>query len=211
MALPRNIGDKETEKFVEDDAGNVAIRSGIRDLTGELKPRSAVIYDVKVRQYDTSFWKTLSGAPSVVSNKLRLNQAEICSYYQFLFGIFNFAVNIPTTPSAGEAKKIGLINPSSPTLGSAYFEIAGAVFKAVSYDDDGNAETTTLTWSGEATEQIFSIKWERDTIIFSLDGVVVATHSTRVGKIIQMLSLKNADNDNTDTGYVLVKETAKMI
>jgi len=182
-----------------------------RDLTGELKPRDAVIYDVKVRGYDTSFWKTISGAPSVESNKLRINAAEISSYYQFLFGIFNFAVNIPTTPSAGEAKKIGLINPSSPTLGSMYFEIAGEVFKAVSYDDDGNAETTTLTWSGEGSEQIFSIQWERNFIIFSLDGAVVATHKTRVGKIIQMLNLTNEDADNVDVGYVLVKETAKMI
>ena len=188
-------------------AGNIEER----DLKGELKPRSTFIYDVVVRQLDTSFWKYITGTPTIASNKIRLNADTIASYYQVLFGKIDFAVNVPTTPSAGEAKKIGFLNPAAPTLGSAYFEIVGAVFRAVSYDDDGTAETTTLTWSGEASEQVFTIEWDRGHVIFSLAGTVVATHKTRVGKIPQAIYLINADADNTDVGYVLVKDAALII
>lgn len=182
-----------------------------RDLKGELKPRSAFMVDFKMRGYSTGFWKSLTGTPAIVSNKLRLNADEIASYYQILFGKIDFAVNVPTTPSAGEAKKIGFLNPGAPTLGSAYFEIAGAVFKAVSYDDDGNAETTVLTWDGEASEQVFTIEWDRGHIIFSRAGTVVAIHKTRVGKIPQAIYLINSDADDTDVGYVLVKDASLVI
>jgi len=87
-----------------------------RDAKGELIPRDTVIYDVKMRGYDRSFWKTLTGDPSIIANKLRLNAEEAASYYQFLFGIFEFAVNVPAAPTAGDARKIGLINPSAQFL-----------------------------------------------------------------------------------------------
>jgi len=183
-----------------------------RDLKDELMPRDCVVYDVQMRGYDTSFWKSLTGSPSVSSNKIRLNTMTIGSYYQFLFGTFDFAFNVPTTPSTGEAKKWGLLNPSNATGGSVYFEIAGAVFKAVSYDDDGTAQTTTLTWSSyEGAETIFRIEWERDYINFIIDGTVVATHKTRVGKTPLGLYVHNGDADNCDLGFVKVKDTAKLI
>lgn len=182
-----------------------------RDSKGELIPREAVLYDPIVRGYDSSFWKTISGTPAISSSKLRLNAAEINSYAQFLYGKFAFAVNVPTTPSAGEAKIIGLKNQAGATLGAVYFEIAGAVFTAVSRDDSGTAQTTTLTWSGEGAEQVFQIEWEKDNIVFRLAGTVVACHKTRVGSLPLSLNLKNADADNTDTGYVMVKEAGRII
>lgn len=182
-----------------------------RDSKGELIPRNALVHDFIVRGYDSSFWKTISGTPSIVSNKLRLSAAEINSYSQYIYGKYAFAVNVPTTPSAGEAKKIGLLNQAAPTLGAVYFEITGATFRAVSYDDAGTAQTTTLTWSGEGAEQVFQIEWEKDNIVFRLAGTVVATHKTRVGSLPQSLNLKNADADNTDTGYVMVKEAGLIM
>lgn len=182
-----------------------------RDAKGELIPRDTVIYDVKMRGYDRSFWKTLTGDPSIVANKLRLNAEEAASYYQFLFGIFEFAVNVPAAPTAGDARKIGLINPSAPTRGSIYFEIVGDVFRAVSYDDDGTVQRTVLTWSGDGAEQVFKIEWERDYIVFSLAGTAVANHKTRIGKIPHALYLNNGNADNMDTGYLLVKEAGKLV
>jgi len=123
-----------------------------RDAKGELIPRDTVMYDVKMRGYDRSFWKTLDGAPAIVANKIRMNVDEVASYYQFLFRTIEFAVNVPAVPTVGDTRKIGLINPSALTRGSIYFEITGITFRAVSYDDDGNVETTTLAWSGEGTE-----------------------------------------------------------
>ena len=73
-----------------------------RDARGELIPRDTVIYDVKMRGCDRSFWKTLTGDPSIAANKLRLNAEEAASYFQFLFGTFEFAVNVPAVPTAGE-------------------------------------------------------------------------------------------------------------
>ena len=182
-----------------------------RDAKGELIPRDAVMYDVKMRGYDTSFWKTLTGTPSIAANKLRLNAEEIASYYQFLFGIFEFAVNVPAVPTAGDARKIGLINPAAPARGSVYFEIVGIIFRAVSYDDDENVQRTVLTWSGEGAEQIFRIEWEKDYIVFSLAGVAVANHKAGIGKIPHALYLNNGNADNMDMGYCLVKEAGKLI
>jgi len=104
------------------------------------------------------------------------------------------------------------LNPSAPTRSSIYFEVVGAVFRVVSYDDDGTAETTVISGSTiHGSEILFKIEWGPDYIIFSLAGTPIATHKTRVGSIAQGLYLINGNADNMDTGYILVKETANLI
>ena len=165
--------------------------------------RDGLIYDVQTRGLDAVFWKTLAATLSVASNKIRMaSGGEIVSYTQFKHGRFQFALNVPTTPSAGEAKKWGLLNPGSATTGAMYFEITGATFRAVSYDNGGTVQTTTLTWGGEATEQVFEIEWGEDFVIFKRAGTAVATHQTRVGTVPLPLYLINSDADNTDLGYI---------
>ena len=179
---------------------------------GQFVPRTGFSYDCLQRGLDASFWKTIAATVSAVSNKIRLaSGGAIASYTQFKYGIFRFALNVPTTPSAGEAKKWGLLLPAAPTVGSAYFEITGATFRAVSYDESGNAQTTTLTWRGEAAETLFEIEWEADYVIFKLAGSVVASHQTRVGSVPLPLYLINSDADNTDLGYITIKETAVYV
>jgi hypothetical protein len=176
---------------------------------GQSVPRTGFSYDVVQRQLDASFWKTLANTVTAASNKIRLaSGGSVASYTQFRYGIFRFALNVPTTPSAGEAKKWGLLLPSAVTTGSMYFEIAGAVFKCVSYSDSGTAQSTTVTWSGEGAETLFEIEWEPDYVIFKVAGVVVASHQTRVGTTPLPLYLLNSDADNTDLGYITIKETA---
>lgn len=176
---------------------------------GQAIPRSGFAYDCLVRGLDASFWKTIAATVSAASNKIRLaSGGNICSYTQFKYGIFQFAVNVPTTPSAGEAKKIGLLLPSAPTVGAMYFEITGATFRAVSFDENANAQSTTLSWAGEATEQVFEIEWEPDYIIFKRAGTAVATHQTRIGNIPLPFYLINSDADNVDLGYAMAKEAA---
>ncbi len=176
-------------------------------------PRTGFAYDCLVRGLDASFWKTIAATASAASNKIRLaSGGNICSYTQFKFGTFRFALNVPTTPSAGEAKKWGLLMPAAATTGAAYFEITGATFRAVSYDDSGNAQTSTVTWTAyEAVETVFEIEWESDFVIFSINGTVVANHQTRVGKTPLPLYLINSDADNTDLGYITIKETALYV
>src|SRR3972149_5269962 len=105
--------------------------------------RDGYTYDVVIKQYDTTFWKPTTGTPTVASNKLRLTSAAVASYLQHAYGDYEFALNVPTTPSSGEGKHWGLRSPATDSLGAAYFEIAGAVFTAVSVDDGGTAQTTT--------------------------------------------------------------------
>lgn len=179
------------------------------NFKGQDTPRSGFSYDCLQRGLDASFWKTIAATVSAASNKIRLaSGGNIASYTQFKYGIFRFGLNVPTTPSAGEAKKWGLLMPATPTVGSMYFEITGATFRCVSYDESGNAQTTTATWSGEAAETLFEIEWEKDYVIFKLAGTVIASHQTRVGNISLPLYLINSDADNTDLGYVTIKETA---
>jgi len=40
----------------------------INDAKGEIKPRDGFIYDAIMRGYDSSFFKTISGTPSVVAS-----------------------------------------------------------------------------------------------------------------------------------------------
>lgn len=176
-------------------------------------PRTGFVYDLVTRGLDASFWKTIAATVSVASNKLRLaSGGNLASYTQFKYGKFGFLVNVPTTPSAGEAKKWGLLLPGDVTKGSAYFEIAGAVFKCVSYTDGGTVQSTTVTWSSwEAVETLFEIEWEKDFVIFSVAGVVVASHQTSTGKTPLPLYLLNSDADNTDFGNVTIKETAQYV
>jgi len=180
---------------------------------GQATPRTGFSYDMTVRQLDASFWKTITGAGAMASNKLRLNADTLASYTQFKYGRFQFLVNVPTTLSAGEAKKWGLLSPGNVAAGSAYFEIVGAVLNAVSYDDDGTAQTTAITTSfpGAAAEYLYEIEWEDDYVIFSISGTVVASHQTRVGTHPLPLYLHNADADNTDFGNITIKETAQYV
>lgn len=174
--------------------------------------REGYVYDVIIKQYDTSFWKSTTGTPAVSGTKLRFTSAAAASYLQHIFADVEFALNVPTTPSGGEAKLWGLLDPSSNRLGGAYFEIAGAVFKAVTYDYGGTVQSTTLTWSSyEAVETFFRIKWEADQVRFLINDVVVATHNTRVPSQALALRIINGDADNTDLGYVAVLRAAAVI
>lgn len=182
------------------------------NFKGQDVVRAGFAYDCAIRGLDSSFWKTLAATVAAAGTKVRLSSGgSLASYTQIRYGKVVFALNVPTTPSAGEAKKWGLLLPSAPTVGSMYFEIVGAVFRAVSYDDNGVAQTTVLTWDGEGAETLFEIEWENGYVIFKLNGDVVATHQTRVGQIALPLYLINSDGDNTDLGYILIKETAQYV
>lgn len=184
-----------------------------KDSSGNQIPRTGMVYDPVVRGFDASFFSTISGTPSIVSNKLRLTSAVISSFYQFLFGIYHFYVNIPIAPTAGQARKIGLALPSKTTLGSAYFEVKGAVFSAVSYDEDGDKQETvipfTAGWAG--AEKKYSIQWEKDYVIFLIEDTAVATHKTSVGKTYQSLYINNGSADNVDITNIIIEQAGKLI
>lgn len=59
-----------------------------------------LVYDPIRQGYDTNIWKTLSGTPAISSNKLRVSNASILHYGDFLRGFFNICANIPATPTS---------------------------------------------------------------------------------------------------------------
>ncbi len=181
-------------------------------MENDVSKRSGYIYDPVIKQYDTAFWKTTSGTPAISSTVLRFTSAAAASYLLHKFGDFEFAFNVPTTPSAGEAKHWGLRAPSTDTQGAAYFEIAGAVFTCVTCDDAGTAETTTLTWSAyQAAATKFRILWEADRVQFMIDGSIVATHKTRVPSNALPLRIVNADADNCDLSYIKMRHVGEIV
>lgn len=174
--------------------------------------RDGYVYDVIIKQFDTYFWKQTTGTSTVASNKLRCNAAALASYLQHKYGDFEFGLNIPTTPSSGEAKHWGLRLPSTDHVGAAYFEISGATFRVVSVDSGGTSESTTVTWTSyENAETKYRIVWRPEAVQFYINGVIVATHTTRVPLGPLPLRIVNADSDNVDLGYVVVRQAAAII
>ena len=173
--------------------------------------RDGLIYDVIIKGYDLGFFKATTGTPTVSSNKLRLTSASVSTYLLFKYGDYEFGLNVPTTPSAGEAKTWGLRAPGTDTLGAAYFEITGATFRAVT-KDRSTTKTTTLTWSAyENAETLFRIVWEPDRIQFLIAGVVVATHGVNLPEGPLPIRITNGDADNTDLGYIAVRQAASIV
>lgn len=182
--------------------------------TGRENRQDGYTYDVIIKGYDTSYIKATTGTPTVSSNKLRLNATSIATYILHRFADLEIGLNVPTTPSSGEAKTWGFRTPATDQGGAAYFEITGATFRAVTKGDDGTSKTTTLTWSAyEGVETKFRIKWTASQVIFMINGAVVATHSADATNPTATLPIRvtNADSDNCDIGYFLVREAAAIV
>lgn len=188
-----------------------------------VKLRDRLVYDPVVKGYDSSFFATTTGTPSTNGGNLRFNAAGCASYSQYVYGDFIFAVNVPTTPSSGEAKIWGLENPAAKH-GACYFEITGATFRAVSYDDSGTAETTNITWNSrgetwEAGMAFFRILWTKQYVRFYVgdsyaniaDDEYYVEHKTRVGSLPVALRILNSDADNTDVDYILAKRIGYFV
>lgn len=180
--------------------------------------RDRLVYDPVVKGFSNLFWATTSGAPTASGGDLRLNAAAIASFSQYVYGDFEFQVNIATTPSAGEAKHWGLRNPAS-SRGAMYFEITGATFQAVSVSDDGNTtNTTAVTWNdkgktynGNMTK--FRIVWTKESVKFYVDTIeaAVAEHITSAGSLPLALRLSNTDADNMDVDFIIGQSIGKIV
>ena len=56
-------------------------------------------YDPQRQGFNENLWKAISGAPSIVSEKLRISSAEIVHFGDVLHGFFNLVANVPATPT----------------------------------------------------------------------------------------------------------------
>lgn len=179
--------------------------------------RDGYMYDPVVKQFDTTFWKQLSGTTTVSANKLRFNAASTASYLQHIFADIEFQVNVPANPTSGDSRQWGLKNPSEATRGYIYFDITNTTFSLKYCDDFGNTGSYALTWSnasytGNAIN--FRIRWEIDHINVYVNNSLVTTipQSTVQSPSGPLMAyINNGNADNMDITYMLVKRAASII
>ena len=182
--------------------------------TLKIDQRDGYVFDPMIKGYATDFWKTLTGTPAMSSNVLRFTSAKAESYIQHIFGEYEFLLNVPVKPTAGDSRQWGLMNPSSTNFGAIYFDISATVFSLKSYDDNGTLTTTVLNWA-DATFSAHAIKfkfrWEPDQIIAYVNDVKVATINQSSPSNALGLYINNGVADNMDLSYILVHKAAAIV
>jgi hypothetical protein len=178
--------------------------------------RDGFVYSPIIKQYDTTFWKTVSGTPAMSSNVLRFTSAVASSYGQLQFADITFRLIVPVKPTAGQARKFGLTLPETTDRGAAYFEVDGTTFKAVTFNSNGaTTESTTVTWidaTWTAAAIDYRIRWEKDQVKFYVNGSVVATHSAKVPELYPLsIYINNGTADNLDLTNLSVTNAASII
>ncbi|MCK9369585.1 hypothetical protein M0R04_06730 [Candidatus Dojkabacteria bacterium] len=169
------------------------------------------VYDPTIYGLNTAFWKELNGSASTVSNKIRLNSVTIVSKHQYLRGKFTFGLTMASAPASGDNKEFGLKNQAIATArNAAYFQISGATVNAITVGPTGTVTTTALnqtaidaiTWT---TNNDFSIFWQRNRVIFAVNGITVADITDRnlvPQNIVLPVYIANNVADNESLSYV---------
>lgn len=141
--------------------------------------RTSFYYDPIRQGYDTNSWRTLQGAPAVVSGRIQVDQAtgvggEAIHYADILKGDISFNVNVPIAPIAnGDARYFGVSAPNT----SAYIRFAIASGTLTCQTSDGITTTTSasIAWDTNwtAANIVYKIRWEPGTAKFSINGTQV--------------------------------------
>lgn len=196
--------------------------------------RDGYLYDAVIKGYDTNFWASIVGTPTVsgsgVTSAIQFNVQSAGSFLQHAFGDVEFGLTVPTAPTAGHTRWWGFLSPAqfnqggAAVAGAVYFNISGTAFTLKVVDPNGNVLTKTLTWAGGYTNTFtrFRIRWEADQIQCLINDVIVATVSesnltdsaTLVGGIPKQLLpiyINNAVADNMALRYMLVRRAAAIM
>lgn len=179
-----------------------------------------VIYNAAIHGYNTnvSFWKTLSGTPAISSSKLRLTSASVASLLSYLNFQARFVVNLPVEPAALQDKFWGFAPFPGANNGKVGFLISGTTFKAVAYDNDGNAvldQTLTFDPAWDAADTVWEITVNTSGVFLGVNGTVlakadVASFSTRgstqkrISTFPGFIYISNGNADNMDVSSVLI-------
>lgn len=184
----------------------------LQDWTNNIKSR--FIYDPTIKAFDNLFFKKVSGTGTVTGGDIRLNSAIIASYSQYIYGEFEFLVNVPAVPTAGDLRYWGLRNTAT-LRGSLFFDISDDVFSFKTYDNDSNLESTTIswnqvsqTWNGNFTS--FKIVWNEEDIKAYVNGILVATHKSGDHSLPLALKLANSNSDNMDIDYIMLSKIGSL-
>ena len=164
-------------------------------------------YDPVRQGFDTSQWRAIFGAPvPLVGNNIKLTGSGIIHYGDCYRGQFQFKINVPTVPTAGDNRKIGLANLGTGAY--IYFSTDGATFKAETGNADGDTASTPITWdsSWTAANAIYTVRWEGGTAKFFVNEVQVAviTDKSVTGDTLS-LYVANGNNDSMTIAAITCK------
>ena len=171
---------------------------------------------------DMTFWKTLTGLPTIASSKLRLNSASSVSLAAFLECQVRITLNTPVAPTSGQDKFWGLSPLPGANNGKIGFLTSGATFKAIAYDNAGNAIIDqTITWDAtwHAADTVWEITSNRSGIFLAVNGVVIAkgdvagysvrgTTNYRAPSFPGFVHIVNGNADNMDVSSVIIMGVA---
>lgn len=181
----------------------------------EINLRENYLYDPAVSGFDSVFLKgdTADLSVDTVRNALKIGDTglvgSVSSYKKFLFGDFEFAMNIDSlSPDSNDSEKYFGLRNRGDTLnrGAMYFDLSydtetgdssvnARSFRAVAYDEAGNRQEKDITWDtdwgGGGRTARFRIRWEQDQVQFLVNDTIYATLGDRPDGKISVYQLNN--------------------
>lgn len=180
----------------------------------------SLVYDPQISGYDTNFWKTVTGsAPTISSNLLRINAAEIATYSAWKDLDVEFKITVPVAPTAADVRSWGLKSPSLGNSARVEFDITDDVFAAKFYDSDGNALVNQpLTWSAgyTATATKFRITIFNSVVRWLINGTCVARYKLSDSATYKRIKdgvpvhIRNSNADNMDITYIALRNVGSL-
>lgn len=177
-------------------------------------------YDPQIAQYDTTFWRSVTGTPAISTTFLRFTSARAASFSQYRYGDIEFTLTIPAVPTASDVRAWGFSCPNLGNRGRIEFQIVDTVFSVVAYDNAGNVEISqAITWDAAwtATAVRYRIQWGKEGIKFLINDTVVAKGENRgnsvnpeVPDIAQALHIRNGNADNMDMTAIVVRNVQAL-
>ena len=136
-----------------------------------MNPYINLVYDFTRRPYDVDWWGTTSGVPTVVSGNLQIGGAATIMSADFMRGVLEMELTIPTAPASGHTRQFGWKSEGQGAY--AYFEITGTTFQAATGDGEGNTQTSAITWNSDwdNTATRFKIRWDASGFTFLVNDV----------------------------------------
>lgn len=206
----------------------------------EIDLREGLVYDPVVKAGDSNFWKSDTIASGLVASdslQLRFNAGSASSYSQYLYGDFEFTVQVDSlSPDSNDSeKRWGLQNIGDTSeRGAAYFEmrydtVAGGdtattrPLRAVIRSEDGTVQRKNITWdtTWNNARTRYRISWEADGYSFLVNDTVYATLGDRPDtsrttfqintSIPQALRISNRTADSMDVSLVVIRNARKIV
>lgn len=181
----------------------------------------SVVVDPVIHALDASFFKTITGTPTIASSKYRYNSAETNTYPEFVYGEYEFPLVIPVAPTGGHARSWGLRGKSLGNRGAMVFDISGTTFSVKVYDKDGTVLSRSIDWNAAWTnvEVKFRIGWSATGTTFSIvTGTAANDISVRLVPTAQNfsanlplgISIVNGVADNMDLTHIYILQAGRV-